>query len=61
MDQMQPDQSQAAAPAAPNLPAAEVAPATTQPALTGVPAPAGYEGPWPKPGMDSGNPLSWIE
>lgn len=32
-----------------------------QPVLDGVPAPTGYDGPWPKPGMDLGNPASWLE
>lgn len=50
---------------APDTPAPEpAAPSVVeaiQPELTGVPAPQGYDGPWPKPGMDGGNPSSWLE
>lgn len=34
-------------------------PKTTQPELIGVPAPDGYEGPWPPVGADGGDPSSW--
>jgi hypothetical protein len=34
-------------------------PPPIQPELVGVPAPEGYDGPWPKPDMDGGDPSSW--